>query len=160
MPSASWARALPGLIFATLPDQGDGRDKAQPAKMTFTLDVKEKAPFMLWARYRPGYTKVLKVGVEIDGKKLGPWRLRAPYRPMGWVLAKGGSAKVRTWSDKIAVSGQDVRTLEKGRHTIALVLDPKAAAQQHAIAKLWATNDHSWRPPGYDPRANFAKRKW
>jgi len=150
-----------GMEFASLPDLGDAAKDAPPAKITFPVDVAEDGSFMLWAEYAPAYVKGkgLHVGIEIDGKDSGSWRLRAPYRPMGWTLAKGGAAKRRVFSDKIVANGKDVLALAKGRHTVAIRLDPKLRASQHAVARLWATNDHSWRPPGYDPRANFAKRR-
>jgi hypothetical protein len=63
------------------------------------------------------------------------------------------------WTDKIVIGSKDVFVLKPGKHTISITLDPKVGDLQHAFGKLWITNDHSFRPEGYDPRANFLK-KW
>jgi hypothetical protein len=141
--------------YATLPKQDD----ATPARMTFTLDVKDEAPFMIWVKYRPGYVKKLDVPVEIDGKNFGTWRLRAPYRLMGRTLVSGRRGALRTYVDKLMPGGKDVFRLTPGRHTITLVLDPALGDGQHSFAEVTATNDHSYRPEGYDPRADFMKRR-
>jgi hypothetical protein len=126
-------------------------------KVSFALDVAEEAPFMLWAKYRPTYARTFGVGVEIDGKAAGTWTLRAPYRPMWWTLSAKGAGAPREFVDKISADGRDVFTLAKGKHTVSVVLDPKLADNQHAILELTATNDHSLRPTGYNPRADFGK---
>ncbi len=144
-----------GEGFVTLRPGSTG----DPAKITFTLDIKEKTPFMLWCRYQPGYVKgkLLRVGIEIDGKPKGPWQMRAPFRPMWGTLNPVTKGKPITFEDKIVANGDDVFTLEPGSHTITITLDPKLDKKQHAIGAIWATNDHSWRPKGYAPQANFLK---
>ncbi len=47
-----------------------------------------------------------------------------------------------------------------GRHVLTLALDPKLGALQHAIGTLVVSNDHSFRPAGFSPQANWAKRWW
>jgi len=124
--------------------------------------VKSGSPFILWASYRPAYvtTKQLRVGVELDGKAIGNWQLRAPYRPMGWTLAKQGKGADHVFVDKVAAGDRDVYSLPKGPHTVTFKLDPKLGKDdQHAFEKLILTNDHSHRPEGYDPRADFKKTR-
>jgi len=131
-------------------------------KASFTFDVKSGSPFILWASYRPAYvtTKQLRVGVELDGKAIGNWQLRAPYRPMGWTLAKQGKGADHVFVDKVAAGDRDVYSLPKGPHTVTFKLDPKLGKDdQHAFEKLILTNDHSHRPEGYDPRADFKKTR-
>jgi hypothetical protein len=138
---------------------GEGMVKAAP-KITYTVDVKEEAPFMAWVRYSPAYVPVKqhRVAVEIDGKPAGAWQLRAPYRPMSWVLTSKGKAAERIFVDKIVADGKDVFTLAPGKHTIALSCEAAPPEEQNAFGGIVLTNDHSFRPEGYDPRANFHKR--
>ena len=132
-------------------------DPAAPERITFTLDVKDEAPLMLWAKYRPAFVKDFAVGVEIDGNKAGNWKLRAPYRPMWWTLTAKEGGPALEFVDKISAGGKDVFTLAPGKHSVTLVLNPKLADKQHVILELKASNDHSFRPAGYDPRADFPK---
>lgn len=114
---------------------------------------------MFWVKYRPAYViaKKLYVGVVIDGKKVGNWRIRAPYRPMGWTLAKKGKGRAKTFVDKIVASGKDVFRLSPGAHQLKLVSAPGLTEDRHLFEKLTISNDHSLRPEGYDPRADFTK---
>ena len=132
-------------------------DPADPQKITFTIDVKDEAPFMLWAKYRPAFVKDFTVAVEIDGNKAGNWKLRAPYRPMWWTLTAKEEGPALEFVDKISAGGKDFFTLAPGKHSVTLVLNPKLADKQHLIMELKASNDHSFRPAGYDPRADFPK---
>ncbi len=143
------------ISLAVTPDE-----KALP-KITFPIDVQADAPFMVWVKYQPAYvtSKLLRVGVEIDGKKVGTWRLRAPYRPMGWTLARKGDRTPRVFTDKVIADGKDVFDLTRGLHMVTFILDAELGADQHKFLKLTASNDHSYRPPGYDPRADFKKRR-
>lgn len=127
----------------------------------FPFDVKAEATFMLWVRYRPAYVvaKQLRVGVGIDGRKVGSWSLRAPYRPMGWTLAKKGKGRELVFVDKVVADGKDVFRLAPGRHTVVFTLDPKLGQDRHVFEQLAASNDHSYRPAGYDPRADFKKER-
>ena len=130
-------------------------------KTSFAVNVAAEGEFMLWAKYSPAYvaSKQLRVGVEIDGKKAGTWRLRAPYRPMGWTLAKKGKGEAHIFVDKVSADGKDVFKLPPGQHTVVLTLDPKLGEDRHIFEQLAASNDHSHRPEGYDPRADFKKSK-
>jgi len=128
-------------------------------KVSFAVDVKEAAPFMLWVKFQPAYVeeRQLRVGVEIDGKAVGTWPLRAPYRPMGGVLVGPAKGPERVFTDKVLADGKDVFDLAPGRHTVTFTLDPKLDAEKHKLMELTASNDHSFRPEGYDPRADFKK---
>lgn len=96
--------------------------------------------------------------VEVDGKQLGNWELRAPYRPMGWTLAKEGKGKDHVFVDKVFSGGIDVHQLSAGKHTVTFKFDPKLGKdEQHIFETLILSNDHSYRPDGYDPRADFKK---
>ena len=111
-------------------------------------------------KYRPAYvgSKQLRVQVELDGKKLGVWQLRAPYRPMGWTLAKQGKGKEHVFVDKVSAGGIDVHQLAAGKHTFIFKFDPKLGKEDpHFFENLILSNDHSYRPDGYDPRADFKK---
>ncbi|MEI7904740.1 MAG: fibronectin type III domain-containing protein [Candidatus Firestonebacteria bacterium] len=132
-------------------------DPSATQKITFTLEVKDEAPLMLWAKYRPAFVKDFNVAVEIDGIKAGNWKLRAPYRPMWWTLTAKENGPALEFVDKILADGKDVFTLAPGKHTITIGLNPKLADNQHVVLELKASNDHSFRPAGYDPRADFPK---
>ena len=128
-------------------------------KVSFPIDVAAEAPFLLWVKYQPAYVgaRQLRVGVEIDGKAAGTWQLRAPYRLMSGTLVGRTEGEPRVFVDKVLAGGKDVFTLSKGRHTVTFILDPTLGDGQHAFAEVIASNDHSYRPPGYDPRADFKK---
>jgi fibronectin type 3 domain-containing protein len=137
----------------------DSDVKVDGGKFSFPINVESDAPFMLWAKYRPGYASSFAVTVEIDGKPAGKWTLRAPYRPMATALVAANVWAHPVWTDKVIADGKDVFRLEKGKHTVTFVLDPKVTGEQHTFMKVYASNDHSWRPEGYNPRANFTKRQ-
>ncbi|HYG74920.1 MAG TPA: fibronectin type III domain-containing protein, partial [Planctomycetota bacterium] len=150
-----------GVPLATLPKQDDASAAKGPAKITYTFEVKEEAPFMLWAQYRPAYVPgdKMSVAVELDGKPAGNFQMRHPYAPLAFGSFDGGKRPERIWTDKIVLNGADVFTLSPGKHTVTIVFDPKVGELQHAFGTITISNDHSLRPAGYDPRANFLK-KW
>jgi hypothetical protein len=140
------------------PTGGGEMVKGAP-KVTYTFEVSQAAPMMAWVRYSPAYvpTSQHRVAVELDGKAVGSWQLRSPYRPISWTLANRGKARARTFVDKLEFGSQDTFALAPGRHTITITCPEASADEQHAFGELIMTNDHSFRPDGYDPRANAKK---
>jgi hypothetical protein len=125
---------------------------------TYTFTVPE-GEYMLWASYAPGNTGKLGVQLELDGKPLGTWPLRAPYRPMSRALT-GGEAQRLWFADKVRWGlTEDVLRLPAGEHTLRVAFDPSLKQEGHWLEKLFLTNDFSFRPEGWDPRADFAKRR-
>jgi hypothetical protein len=53
----------------------------------------------------------------------------------------------------------DVLRLQAGGHTLRIAFDPSLKQEGHWLEKLFLTNDFSFRPEGWDPRADFAKRR-
>ncbi|MBA2481932.1 MAG: fibronectin type III domain-containing protein [Planctomycetes bacterium] len=145
--------AATGARLATLP-AGDG--VAAPAMISYAVDIRTDGDYLVWVTYRPAYAQDFAIAVAIDGKPAGTWQLRPPFSPM-W---KRDAAPEYVWTDKIVADGTDVFHFAPGRHVITLALDPKLGALQHAIGTLVVSNDHSFRPAGYSPQANWAKRWW
>ena len=161
-PRTKAVKSESGIALVTLPKVDGDAAKADYAKVTYTVDVKEQAPFMFWLQYRPAYVagKDMILGVEIDGAPAVNFSLRHPYAPMAFNQWDAGKRPERVWTDKLVLNGKDVFDLASGPHTITFLLDPKLTELQHALGKFTICNDHSFRPEGYNPRANFLKRWW
>jgi hypothetical protein len=130
--------------------------KVRWATYTFTIP---EGDYMLWASYAPGNTGKLGVQIELDGKPLGAWTMRAPYRPMSRALTSGEAQ--RLWfADKVRWGlTDDVLRLPAGEHTLRVAFDPTLRENGHWLEQLILTNDFAFRPQGWDPRADFTKRR-
>jgi len=126
-----------------------------PLSLDFEAPVAGR--YAIWVRYAPGYTSRLKVPVKLDGKDVGAWYIRAPYRPMSGTLARPEAGKAKVFTDRLRAQ-PGAFELKAGKHTLTLMLDPTIEkGNVHAIGKVWITNDPSWRAPGFNPRADFGK---
>lgn len=129
------------------------------AHLEFSFEVPADGNYNVWVHYAPGYTARLKVLSSVDGKGRGNWTVRAPYKQMyGPKKGKDKIFKDKIFVDKFGIDGKDRFALSKGTHKLTLYLDPSVEnGEVHAVSRIWVTNDPSFRPKGYDPRADFAK---
>ncbi|MEX0745275.1 MAG: hypothetical protein WD118_06700 [Phycisphaeraceae bacterium] len=135
-------------------------DRAAFVPATFQFDVPAAGRYIAWVEYSPGYASAdrLAVPVRVAGDEIGDWKMRPPYRLMSQRLGRDAGPE-RVYADRLAAAGRDIFNLEQGWREITFLLDPAIGdGVVHAIANVWLTNDPSWRPPGFDPRADFQKR--
>jgi len=155
-----------GVRYAFRPYEGKGHDKDPLADITWTFDVPVNGRYMIWCQYAPAdqyYTR-LRVPVLLDdflkGKAI--WQMRTPYRAMS-------GPRYRLWKedlwfvDRVSMyvwpKARDFFRLSAGRHKLTLRMNPVIKEFHHKIGKVWITNDPSFRPPGWDPQADFKKAK-
>ena len=150
--------------YAFLPDQGEAKQKDPPADIAWEFDVPADGQYSVWCRYAPGdaYPSWHNVPILLDNLLDGKatWKMRTPFRQMSgtnylvW-------PKDLWFSDRISMyvwpRPLDVFRLTAGKHKLALRLVPGIREFSHKISEVWVTNDTSWRPPGWDPQANFTK---
>lgn len=133
------------------------RNEAHPARLNIPFTLPVAGDYAIWVRYAPGYTTKLDIAVTLDQTK-GRWRLRCPYRPMSGTLAKPKDGKAKIFSDRLWLNDANEFTLAAGDHLLTLELDEKLPSNEcHAIQTVWIANDPSFRPPGFNPRADFEK---
>ncbi|MGH7145641.1 MAG: hypothetical protein ACREJ2_16135 [Planctomycetota bacterium] len=146
-----------------------GGEKMVATEVGVALDlsmVDFEAPFHLpvagdyaiWVRYSPGKGvdgPLVRMEKAIDGI----WKMRQSYRPMSGTLAPAQHVPVKLFSDRLAVGSANQWTLLAGDHVLRLGLSNRGPAldDSMAIGTIWITNDPSFHPPGYDPRADFKK---
>lgn len=141
------------------------KEKRKPAAadwkaVDIPFNVQVAGEYGIWVRYAPGYIsgRRLTAKVKLDGRDIGAWRLRCPFRPMTGTLAAPKGKKARVFTDRLAAGRKDLFALAKGKHTLTLLLDATLpGGRVHSIGKVWVTNDPSFRPEGFDPRADFGK---
>jgi hypothetical protein len=169
--AAGFEQAKPGAGLETVRRKKEDfhapkpvKENEKPEPNTFvSIDFPIEAPvdgqYSVWARYCPGYTERRDVSVLLDGEQAGVWRVRAPYRDMDFA----SSGPPRIFSDRLILKldkqpERETLALKKGGHVIRLLLDPAApGGQVHAVRGIWLSNDPSFRPEGYNPRADFKK---
>ncbi|MCZ7649590.1 MAG: hypothetical protein M5U26_30740 [Planctomycetota bacterium] len=136
-------------------------DDADWKALELPFEVREAGRYAIWARYAPGATGRLHLRVALDDGKPQTWRLRAPGREMSSTFNPPKLGAEKVFSDRVVLGGaggQDVFELSAGKHTLKLSFDPTIEkGQVHALEQVWIVNDPSFRPPGYDPRADFGK---
>jgi hypothetical protein len=132
-------------------------DKMIPVKFSFKAPVAGR--YQVWCRYMPGYTPRLDVPAAIDDAEPGRWTVNPPYRPMSRMFNPPKGERL-VFSERVTPDYQQIFDLSAGRHELTIWLDPaQPGGNVHAVGQVWVTNDPSWRPEGFDPRANFAKRR-
>ena len=155
-----------GVKYAYRPFEGAGHENDPPSDITWEFDLPVAGNFMIWSQYAPAdygsYMFKIPVLLDdfLDGKAI--WRMRTPYRAM-----KGPN--YRLWKedlwfvDKVSMyvwpKPRDFFKLAAGQHKLTLRMSPKMKEFHHKIGKVWITNDPSFRPPGWDPQADFKKAK-
>lgn len=154
------------VAYACLSDQGKEHEDDPPAEISWDFELPVSGVYTLWCRYAPADTYYTwhNVPVKLDdlmGGK-GLWRMRTPYRAMS-------GTNYLVWKDDLWFSDkltmytwprtQDEFRLSAGKHKLTISLTPKMREFPHKISELWVTNDPSWRPPGWDPQADFTKSR-
>ena len=129
------------------------------AALELSFDVPVAGRYALWIEYGPAHVAQRELALPVrvnDDVAQGTWRLRAPHRLMAPRL---GSEPDRAYVDRLALNGRDAFELDAGAATLTLSLNaPEQEHLRHAVGRVWLTNDPAWRPPGFDPRPNFAER--
>ena len=153
-----------GVKYAFRPYPGKGHEKDPPADISWELPLAVAGRYTIWCQYAPADygSSALRVPVLLDDFLDGKatWRMRSPYRDMR------GPA-YRLWKedlwfvDKVTMyvwpRPRDLFRLAAGTHRLTLRLSPRMREFHHKIGRLWVTNDPSFRPPGWDPQADFRK---
>lgn len=134
------------------PEAGDWKT------LTLPFEVPALGRYHIWVEYAPGFTARLDVKTNVDAEVPGTWRLRCPFRPMSGTLSRPEPGKEKVFCDRLVSGERDSFKLAEGKHTLTLGLDASIPnGQVHAFGQVWISNDPSFRPPGYNPRADFGK---
>ena len=155
-----------GKRYAYLPGTEKSNPNAPPADIRWEFAVPVPGDYAIWCEYAPAdYSRSsLRVPVLLDdflgGKAV--WHMRSPYRAM-----RGPS--YRLWKedlwfvDKVTMytwpKRRDLFRLSAGRHGLTVRMSPRMKEFHHKIGRVWITNDLSFRPPGWDPQADFRKAR-
>jgi|GEM_PF-3183997 len=121
--------------------------------LTFEFEVPEEGRYYFWGEFSPRNTGGRRVDFFVDGKSMGTWNTREPFR-----LGKNNEIKPggeRWFVERIAGARGDSEQLKAGKHILTLSFDSQKAGLTPLISKVWISNDPSYLAPGYNCQERF-----
>ena len=155
-----------GVRCAYLPGKESDSGEGPLADITWEFSLPVAGEYTIWCQYAPAdYSRgSMRIPVLLDDFLGGKatWQMRTPYRAMS-------GPNYRLWkedlwfTDKLSMyvwpKPRDLFRLSAGKHKLTLRMSPKMREFHHKIGTVWITNDPPFRPPGWDPQADFKKAK-
>jgi hypothetical protein len=155
-----------GKRYAYLPGKEEDTGEGAPADIAWDFNLPVAGEYHVWCQYAPAdtYYTWMNVATQLDDVLGGKaaWRMRSPFRDMS-------GTRYRNWSEDLWFTDRvtmyayptllDTFKLAAGPHRLTFQMTAKMKEYHHKIAFVWITNDPSFRPPGWDPQADFTKSK-